>query len=48
MNRTEIDAITGEIIRIGEQNGIAIPMNSSIFLLIKAIETQGMETQLHK
>ncbi len=38
--RTEIDAITGEIIRLGKELGIETPSNESVYALVKAIESQ--------
>ncbi len=41
--RTEIDAITGEIIRLGKELGIDTPSNETVYALIKAIETQYLK-----
>jgi 2-dehydropantoate 2-reductase len=38
--RTEIDSITGEIIRLGKELGIETPSNESVYALIKAIESK--------
>ncbi|TFH00024.1 2-dehydropantoate 2-reductase [Candidatus Thorarchaeota archaeon] len=38
--RTEIDSITGEIIRLGKELGIDTPTNESVYALIKAIESK--------
>lgn len=38
--RTEIDSITGEIIRLGKELGIDTPSNDSVYALIKAIESK--------
>jgi 2-dehydropantoate 2-reductase len=34
---TEIDAINGAIVRVGEAHGVAVPVNQSLWLLVKAI-----------
>jgi 2-dehydropantoate 2-reductase len=36
--KTEIDSINGRIVKIGENNGIATPINSTLVSLIKGIE----------
>lgn len=41
--RTEIDSITGEIIRLGKELGIATPSNEIVYALIKAIESKYLE-----
>lgn len=41
--KTEIDSITGEIIRLGKELGIETPMNESVYALIKAIESKYLE-----
>ncbi len=41
--KTEIDSITGEIIRLGKELGIKTPMNESVYALIKAIESKYLE-----
>jgi len=41
--RTEIDSITGEIIRLGKELGIKTPSNESVYALIKAIESKYIE-----
>lgn len=41
--RTEIDAITGEIIRLGKELGIETPSNDIVYTLIKAIEAKYLE-----
>jgi 2-dehydropantoate 2-reductase len=38
--RTEIDAINGAIVRFGKESGIATPVNETLTLLIKMLETQ--------
>lgn len=38
--KTEIDSITGEIIRLGKELGIDTPSNESVYALIKAIESK--------
>jgi len=41
--KTEIDSITGEIIRLGKELGIETPMNESVYALIKAIESKYLK-----
>ena len=41
--KTEIDSITGEIIRLGKELGIETPMNESVYALIKGIESKYLE-----
>jgi len=41
--KTEIDSITGVIIRLGKELGIETPMNESVYALIKAIESKYLE-----
>lgn len=41
--RTEIDSITGEIIRLGKELGIATPSSEIVYSLIKAIESKYLE-----
>ncbi len=36
--RTEIDAICGEVSRLGRENGIDTPVNTSLYRLVKALE----------
>lgn len=36
--RTEIDSITGEIVRLGEKNSIRTPINSMLLAMVKGIE----------
>lgn len=43
--RTEIDAITGEIIRLGKQLGIDTPSNESVYALVKAIESRYLASR---
>jgi 2-dehydropantoate 2-reductase len=43
--RTEIDAITGEIIRLGKELGIETPSNESVYALVKAIESKYLESR---
>jgi 2-dehydropantoate 2-reductase len=45
--RTEIDAITGEIIRLGKELGIKTPSNEVVYALIKAIEAKYLENPKH-
>jgi 2-dehydropantoate 2-reductase len=41
--RTEIDSITGEIIRLGNELGIPTPSSEVVYALIKAIESKYLE-----
>jgi 2-dehydropantoate 2-reductase len=45
--RTEIDSITGEIIRLGKELGIETPSNDIVYALIKAIEAKYLEDPGH-
>jgi 2-dehydropantoate 2-reductase len=45
--RTEIDSITGEIIRLGKELGIETPSNDIVYALVKAIETKYLEDPDH-
>jgi 2-dehydropantoate 2-reductase len=45
--RTEIDSITGEIIRLGDELGIETPSNDVVYALVKAIETKHLEDPDH-
>lgn len=38
---TEIDAINGAIVKLGEQFSVPTPVNHTLWLLVKALETQG-------
>jgi 2-dehydropantoate 2-reductase len=40
--RTEIDHITGHIIRVGRENGLELPLSDFVFYEVKNIEDQGM------
>ena len=42
--RTEIDAINGAIVRLGKKLGISTPINTTLYLLIKAMEENNWET----
>lgn len=35
---TEIDAVTGEIVRRGERNGVAVPLSASVYAMLRDIE----------
>jgi len=41
--RTEIDAITGEVIRLAKENGIETPSSEAVYALVKALESKYME-----
>ncbi|TFF91983.1 hypothetical protein EU545_02345, partial [Candidatus Thorarchaeota archaeon] len=43
--KTEIDAITGEIIRLGKELGIDTPSNESVYALVKAIESRYLTSE---
>ncbi|GLE00259.1 hypothetical protein PINS_up008986 [Pythium insidiosum] len=43
--RTEIDAITGEIVARGASHGVSTPTNSFLLHAIKALETQQLRKQ---
>jgi len=38
--RTEIDSITGEVIRLAQQFGIETPVSESVYALVKALESE--------
>jgi hypothetical protein len=40
--RTEIDALTGQIVRSGKKHGIPTPVNALLFDLVKALEAQRL------
>jgi len=41
--RTEIDAITGEVIRLAKEHGIETPSSEAVYALVKALESKYME-----
>jgi 2-dehydropantoate 2-reductase len=41
--RTEIDAITGEVIRLAKQLGIETPSSNAVYALVKALESKYLE-----
>lgn len=41
--RTEIDAITGEVIRLAKQFGIETPSSEAVYALVKALESKYLE-----
>ena len=41
--RTEIDAITGEVIRLAKELGIDTPSSESVYALVKAIESKYLD-----
>ena len=41
--RTEIDAITGEVIRLAKQFGIETPSSDAVYALVKALESKNLE-----
>lgn len=43
--RSEIDSITGIIVREGERLGVPIPVNKTLMGLVKGIEKKGMKDQ---
>ncbi len=44
--RTEIDALNGALVRLGEQQGIATPVNQTLTRLIRYKEEAGKSTPL--
>lgn len=42
--RTEIDAITGEVIRLAKELGIDTPSSESVYALVKAIESKYLDS----
>jgi 2-dehydropantoate 2-reductase len=42
--KTEIDAITGEVIRLARELGISTPYSESIYALVKALEAKRIES----
>lgn len=46
--RTEIDAITGEIIRLARELGIDVPYSESIYALVKALEAKRLAKKERK
>ncbi len=45
--RTEIDSITGEVVRLGHQHNIETPMNEMVYALVKALETKHLSSRSH-
>jgi 2-dehydropantoate 2-reductase len=41
--RTEIDAITGEVIRLAKQFGIETPSSEAVYVLVKALESKNLK-----
>ncbi|MFX1606638.1 MAG: ketopantoate reductase family protein [Promethearchaeota archaeon] len=41
--RTEIDAITGEVIRLAKEHGIETPSSEAVYALVKALESKYIE-----
>ncbi len=41
--RTEIDAITGEVIRLAKQFGIETPSSDAVYALVKALESKNLD-----
>jgi 2-dehydropantoate 2-reductase len=41
--RTEIDAITGEVIRLAKELGIETPSSEAVYALVKALESKNIE-----
>ena len=41
--RTEIDAITGEVIRLAKEHGIETPSSQAVYALVKALESKNLE-----
>jgi 2-dehydropantoate 2-reductase len=45
--RTEIDSITGHIIRTGKQHGLDLPLSSFVFYEVKHLEEEGLSEGGH-
>ena len=43
--RTEIDHITGYIIRLGKRHGLDLPLSEFVYYEVKNLETKGLEDQ---
>jgi 2-dehydropantoate 2-reductase len=41
--RTEIDSITGHLIRSGTQHGLELPLSSFVYYEVKSLETEGID-----
>jgi 2-dehydropantoate 2-reductase len=41
--RTEIDEITGEVIRLAKEFGIETPSSEAVYALVKALELKNLE-----
>ncbi len=41
--RTEIDSITGHIIRVGKRHGLELPLSSFVYYEVKSLEAEGLE-----
>jgi 2-dehydropantoate 2-reductase len=42
--RTEIDAINGAVVRLAEENNLKVPVNRTVWSLVKAIPVRGKIT----
>jgi 2-dehydropantoate 2-reductase len=45
--QTEIDAITGEVIRLAKELGIETPLSESVYALVKALESKVTRFEKH-
>jgi len=45
--QTEIDAITGEVIRLAKELGIETPLSESVYALVKALESKVTRLEKH-
>jgi 2-dehydropantoate 2-reductase len=39
--RTEIDAITGEVVRLAEAHGVGVPVSRALLALVRFAEERG-------
>ncbi|MGD9382370.1 MAG: 2-dehydropantoate 2-reductase, partial [Candidatus Thorarchaeota archaeon] len=46
--QTEIDAITGEVIRLAKELGIETPLSESVYALVKALESKVTRFEKHE
>ena len=36
---TEVDALTGEVVRLGEAHGVPVPVNRTLLAMVRFLET---------
>ncbi|MCJ2540332.1 MAG: hypothetical protein LN414_03560, partial [Candidatus Thermoplasmatota archaeon] len=46
--RTEIDHITGHIIRLGKLQGLDLPLSDFVYYEVKNLESEGMEAKMEE